>query len=231
MFISMNKDTSEFASYVQPVNELCAELENGGDGWQLSTFCVRRRLEMRYEDDFDDEGVCLALATACGYETLLSHPNPDLELVCGEFVPSLVDFDTDGMSVFPCPLSRVAERTLRIWRGCAVEEALHPIVRARLGDLLSVRDSGDTTRWAYIALFAYLEVAATPAVTNHERAVALMRAITLCTELRDLRLLKKIMETAEFDTLDTGDEDDWQVIPKRHESSLRSDMTHRSTRP
>ena len=220
MFIYMNENASEFASYVQTVNALCAELENGGDGWQLSTFCVRRRLEIRDEEGPDDEGVCLALATACGYETLLNHPNPDLELACGEFVPSLVDFDTDGMSVFPCPLSRVTERTLRIWRGCAVEDDLHPIVRARLADLLSARDSGDTTRWAYIALFAYLEVAATPAVTNHERAVALMRAITLCTELRDLRLLKKIMETAEFDTLDTGNEDDQQVIPKRHESSL-----------
>ena len=196
MFIYMNENASEFASYVQTVNALCAELENGGDGWQLSTFCVRRRLEMRDEDDSDDEGVCLALATACGYETLLNHPNPDLELACGEFVPSLVDFDTDGMSVFPCPLSRVTERTLRIWRGCAEEDDLHPIVRARLADLLFARDSGDTTRWAWTALFAYLEVSVNPHAPSHERAFALLRAITLCSELREVQLLDKIMEAA-----------------------------------
>ncbi|WP_419921919.1 hypothetical protein [Candidatus Poriferisodalis sp.] len=192
----MNDNNPEFDQFVQTVNNFCAELENGARGGQLSTFCVRRRLELLDEEDSDGESVYHALATACGYDTLLSNSKPDLELACGDFVPSLVDFDTDGMSVFPCPLSRVTERTLRIWRGCAGEDDLHPIVRARLADLLFARDSGDTTRWAWTALFAYLEVSVNPHAPSHERAFALLRAITLCSELREVQLLDKIMEAA-----------------------------------
>jgi len=122
-----------------------------------------------------------ALSYACKYHLGGSGP-----FAYGPYGPMFVIPDGDNLySVFPVPLDRVESDLLEVWAACAREEALHPMPRARMADLLWVRKHGDKAKWIKVAVEAYTAAAAMPEVHIVERNEMLVRAVVICQESRN----------------------------------------------
>ncbi len=101
------------------------------------------------------------------------------------------------MLVCPPPLGRVDNSIRDAWAQLACEDGLHPLVRARIADLLSTLGYHSSYESGQIAVQGYLEAIADPAIHERERMVALKRVALLCYEIRDPSLLR-IVEQHQF---------------------------------
>ncbi len=170
------------SNYIDVVNRLCSELAGEsaeGDG-HFTTSELGDRLQVFSKGSADDQ-VWRALSFACNY-----HMGSGGPFACGPYEPMFVLSQGGGQySVFPVPLDRVGPDLLGVWAGYASDEALHPIPRARMADLLWVRKHGDRGRWIKVAVGAYTVAAAIREVHVVERGNMLARAVAICQESRN----------------------------------------------
>ena len=129
-----------------------------------------------------------ALVDGCAY--CLTNPERGDIGADGPFAPMFVlPDDTSGkVRVYPRPLGDVDDDVLGAWAELAADVSLHPLVRARLADLLWVRRHQPTRRWFQAAVEAYVQVADSDAEIVEIEA-GLRRAVSICDEANrsDLR--------------------------------------------
>ncbi|MDE0237423.1 MAG: hypothetical protein OXN95_09395, partial [bacterium] len=170
------------SDYIHVINQVCSEMAEFG-GENDRRFTVSRlgdRLQELARESPGDQ-VWRALSYACKYHLGGSGP-----FAYGPYGPMFVIPDGDNLySVFPVPLDRVESDLLEVWAACAREEALHPMPRARMADLLWVRKHGDKAKWIKVAVEAYTAAAAMPEVHIVERNEMLVRAVVICQESRN----------------------------------------------
>ena len=86
------------------------------------------------------------------------------------------------MHIYPAPLEYVPEDTVDVWSEFAAVEELHPLMRARLADLLWVRRHESSWPWVRVAIDAYVQVAAMSGMAMDERVRNIARAAEICRE-------------------------------------------------
>ena len=160
------------------VNDICADLADEEDA-AFTISRVQQRLQDRAKVEPHDLTL-RALADACAYYSV--DENNKSPGACGCFAPmAMLPQDDGGLSVYPTPLDRVEDGILDIWGTCARDEALHPLVRSRLADLLWTRRHDRRRQWFRVAVESYVELATTD-VEVVEREGGLRRAVTICRE-------------------------------------------------
>ena len=176
--------------YVGYANGYCGDITLDRSFWPVGIFDVYESFSEWAEENPDDPGFEY-MAAACAYEL---HPrDPGGEFSCGPFAPILVACDT-GVCIYPTLLEDVGDEILEVWSGCAPHDYLHPLVGARLSDLLWVRRHGDAHRRCREAIAAYVEIASLRGVKASERVDGLTRAIALCHESDELHLLPTVLK-------------------------------------
>ena len=188
--------------YTQTINSVCADL--GGDPEQRLTIkTVERRLYGLTNDEPAD-ATLRALAEACAYRARLEgHDSP---FACGPYAPMLPPHE-DGGPAYPAPLREVEDDVLAVWAEFARDESLHPLVRARLADLLWARRHAPQQEWFTTAVKSYVDLAATD-VESLDLVDGLSRAVDICKESSHLDLMVEPLEALSRlarDTLDTDD--------------------------
>ena len=187
--VEMTQEVADTTRYVEIVARECAHIDAEQDRY-FTIHSVHDRLHALSKDQPDD-AVLRALAVACGY-----HMEPealDGPYVCGPFGPMWVMPQENGVSMFPGPLDRVEDDVLDLWGVCASEDAMHPIVRARLADLLWTRRHRGPTLWFRVAVLAYLDLADTCAEVV-ERTEGLQRSEAICKEANQPDLLNRVLD-------------------------------------
>ena len=125
-----------------------------------------------------DDTVWRALSSACNYSA-----GGRGHFTFGPYAPMFVFPEGgDQHNVFPTPVDRVGPDVLEIWADYAGAEELHPMPRARLADLLWVREHGDKKTWIKTAVEMFLEAAAIPEIEVSERGDMLARAVAIIKE-------------------------------------------------
>lgn len=185
----MTSQSAAVSPYVEIVADECARLDHKQDG-SFMIHSVYDRLHALSKDRPDD-AMLRALTHACGYHMDLEAR--DDPFACGAFGPMWVIPQGDGVSVFPVPLDDVDADVLDLWSALASEDAMHPIVRARLADLLWTRRHRGPGPWFRVAVPAYLDVANTN-VHIVERSDGLGRAADICCEAKQRDLLDRVLD-------------------------------------
>ena len=166
-------------NYIDVTNQLCSEMvaASGDSDIQCRVSKLGDRLQALAKESPNDE-TWRALSYACNY-----HMNGGGPFAYGPYAPMwAIPKDEQYVSVFPVPLERVETDMQDVWVECANEDALHPLPRARLADLLWVRKHGDRGKWINVAVDAYTTCAAIPQVHIVERGNMLARAVAICQE-------------------------------------------------
>ena len=185
----MASDTSDMSKYVEIVAQVCVRLDAEQDR-SFTIYSVHDRLHALSKDQ-PDAAASRALAHACGYH--MEPKGQDGPFACGAFAPLFVMPRENGVSVFPGPLDGVEADVLDMWSVLASEDAMHPIVRARLADLLWTRRHPGPEPWFGAAVAAYLDLAATE-VHIVERSDGLVRATDICREANQPDLLDRVLD-------------------------------------
>lgn len=170
------------SNYIDVINRSCSELagESAEGNGHFTTSELGDRLQAFSKESPDDQ-VWQALSFACNY-----HMGGGGPFAYGPYAPMFVfPQGGDQYSVFPLPLDRVGPDLLGVWADYASDEALHPIPRARMADLLWVRKHGDRGRWIKVAVAVYTVAAAIREVHVVERGNMLARAVAICQESRN----------------------------------------------
>lgn len=172
------------------VAEACEKLASGGSRFTITA--LHDHLNALAKDDPTD-ATLRALADGCAY-CLVRH-NGDTPGGFGPFAPliALPDEASDVVRVYPRYLGDVDDDTLDIWAECADNMSLHPLVRARLADLLWVRRYQPARRWFHTAVDAYVQLADTD-VESIEVGYGLQRAVAICAESRHRELRHKPLQ-------------------------------------
>ena len=176
-------------NYIGVTNRLCSDLvaASAGSGKQFTMSELGGRLQDLAKESPDDE-TWSALSHACNY--IMNGLGRDFAY--GPYAPMCVFPEGEQtVRVFPAPLGRVESDMLDVWAACANDEALHPIPRARLADLLWIRKHGDTRKWINVAVDGYMEGAAILEVHIVERGKMLARAVAICQESNNQDLQRK----------------------------------------
>ena len=164
--------------YSRIVNDVCADLAGEPNG-RFSIGGVQQRLQDLAKVEPQDLTM-RSLANACAY--CLVNENNESPGAYRCFAPmAMLPQDDGGLSVYPTPLDRVEDGVLDIWGACARDEALHPLVRSRLADLLWTRRHDPRRQWFRVAIQSYVELATTDAEVT-EREGGLRRAVVICRE-------------------------------------------------
>ena len=168
------------SNYINVINQMCAVLAQEsaeGDSLCFTTDRLGDRIQDVAKGSPDDL-VWRALSYACNY--CLGNRGP---FVFGPYAPMFVfPQGDDQYNVFPTPLDRVGPDVLEIWADYAGAEELHPMPRARLADLLWVREHGDKKTWIKTAVEMFVEAAAIPEIEVSERGGMLARAVAIIKE-------------------------------------------------
>ena len=122
-----------------------------------------------------------ALVDGCAY--CVTSPGRGDIGVDGPFAPMVMlpDHTSGAVRVYPRPLGDVDDDVLGAWAELAADVSLHPLVRARLADLLWVRRYQPTRRWFQTAVEAYVQLAETDAEIVESEG-GLRRAVEICDE-------------------------------------------------
>ena len=190
--------------YTQIVNEACAGLAEDPDQ-RLGIDVVHDGLDALAKAEPED-ATLRALADACAYHML--DDGNESPVACGPYEPMFYLPHDDGARVYPVPLDSVEADVLDIWRDCAVDESLHPLVRSRLADLLWVRRHDQQSRWFEVAVASYVDLAATDAEVL-DREGGLCRAVGICKESNHRSLMSGPTEALRHlvrQCLDTADD-------------------------
>ena len=176
----------------QIVNEACARLAEGLNE-HLRIGVVHGRLDELARSEPDD-GMLRALADGCAY-CLVNSDSAALG-ACGPFAPMFAVPNEDGVRMYPRYLGDVNNDTLDTWADCADDASLHPLVRARLADLLWVRRHQPSRSWFKVAVQAYVQLAETN-VEVLDVGFGLQRAVAICTESNHSELSREPLEALE----------------------------------
>ena len=210
----MASETADMSKYVEIVAQVCARLDAEQDR-SFTIYSVHDRLHALSKDQ-PDAAALRALAHACGYH--MEPKGQDDPFACGAFAPMFVMPRENGVSVFPVPLDGVEADVLDMWSVLASEDAMHPIVRARLADLLWTRRHRGPEPWFGAAVAAYLDLAATE-VHIVERSAGLVRAADTCREANQSELLDRVLDAVVRlvqESLDRARDEPGIVIPGLH---------------
>ena len=181
---------SAIGRYSQIVHDVIAELDDRGRHVDITA--VHDRLKALAGDDPGDVTL-RALADGCGYRMV--SPDNGTGGVRGPFAPISVlsDDAPGGVRVYPLHLEEVEQDILDVWAGFAAERSVHPLVRARLADLLWVRRHQPDRRWFQAAVEAYVQLADTEAAST-EVGYGLRRAVEICAESNHSSLSREPLE-------------------------------------
>lgn len=186
--------------HTQTINSICADL--GGDPEQRLTIkTVERRLYGLTNDEPAD-ATLRALAEACAYRA--HREGHDSPFACGPYAP-MIPPQEDGGPAYPAPLNEVEDDVLAVWAEFARDESLHPLVRARLADLLWARRHAPQREWFTTAVKSYVDLEATD-VGSLELVDSLSRAVDIGKESSHPDLMVEPLEALSRlarDTLDT----------------------------
>ena len=182
---SATQQSSASGRYVQITEEACAGLA-ASDG-RFDMVALHDHLHGLAKDDSTD-ATLRALVHGCGYR--LTTPTSGDIGAYGPFAPMFVlrDDTADGMRAYPRHLREIDDDILGVWAEFAADVSLHPLLRARLADLLWVRHREPARRWFQAAVEAYVQLADT-AVESVDVGDGLQRAVVICDEANhgDLR--------------------------------------------
>ena len=187
--------TTEHLPHLETLQETCTELETAEDS-RFIVGNVHDALNELWKENEDDD--LRALAVAFGYimnnsneyRSLLDDAEDGQPLSEGPFGPRFESRNPEGNegSASPPALRRLPTIMLDVWVKYAQEPALHPLLRARLADLLWVRKYEQQHRWHEIAVRAYIALVDRPEVESLERANGVIRAVNLSRESRQTSL-------------------------------------------
>ncbi len=210
----MTLEVADITRYVEIVARECAQIDAEQDRY-FTIHSVHDRLHALSKDQ-PDAAALRALAHACGYH--MEPKSQDNPFACGAFAPMFVMPQENGVSVFPVPLDDVEADVLDMWSVLASEDGMHPIVRARLADLLWTRRHPGPEPWFGPAVVAYLDLAATD-VHIVERSAGLVRAADVCKEANQPELLDRVLDAVVRlvqESLDRARDEPGIVIPGLH---------------
>ena len=174
--------------YTRLVNDVCAEL---GAEDQLQMTKVNDRICDLAQAEPED-AVLRALANASDYAHVGEDRSP--QGAYGPYTPMLVIHESAGRARTSAPpLGQVGVETLEIWKSCALDADLHPLVRSRLADLLWARRHDSSGRWFEVAINEYVALAATSAEFL-DREAGLARAANICAESGHPGLLPPVLD-------------------------------------
>lgn len=153
---------------------------------------VRDRLHKLVDADDRTSPMALVL-TACAYRS--ETPGGNNPFSCDPYFPLFVSQPgEDDFEPWPWKLDEAPDRAVEVWRSHARDAGLHPIVRARMADLLWVRgDSESTQLWHRAAVEAYLEAAEGDA-DDMECVDGLVRAYEVTRESNQPALQSSVLD-------------------------------------
>ena len=150
--------------------------EMPGLGMRLSLSGLGRHLieELADSDPLRD------LAVGLQYRLIANAASDDRQLF-GPFGPFFEGVLESGEQYrMPQDIGEVSPDVIEVWRLCALED-VHPVVRARLADLLwVVRQGADPHVWALLAVDSYVAAASADWENPIEVRNGLFRALELC---------------------------------------------------
>ena len=181
---------TEHLPHLVTLENVCAELATAEDD-RFTVDNVHEALHQLWKvHESDDELRALTIAfgyymdNAKGYRSKLVDAEDGQPLSEGPFGPmfEMSNRDTSDGTAFPGALRRQDTAILEVWVKYAMEPTLHPLLRARLADLLWVRKHKQHHRWHEIAVESYLALVDHPEVEVLERECAAIRAVNIARE-------------------------------------------------
>ena len=205
--------------YADVINDMCANPAQDPDS-RLGIGDVHDRLDELAKADPQDAAL-QALADACAYDVI--DEGSESPLAYGCYAPMFVRSKDDRVSAYPTPLESVTTEVLDMWRDCASDESLHPLVRSRLADLLWVRRHDQQRRWFKVAVESYVDLASTE-VEVLDRECGLRRAVAICKESNHRTLMsgpQEALRQLARESLDTAD-DEYGIVARAIETLVAS---------
>ena len=187
--------SAEHLPHLATLQRTCTELATAEND-RLTAGDIHRALHRRWKETEDDDEL-RALAVAFeylmenrkGYRSSLNDAEDGQPLSEGPFGPMFELKNSENEWIFSPPAPRrLPTATLDTWVKYAQEPALHPLLRARLADLLWVRKHEQQHRWHEIAVRAYIELVDHSEIQVLERESAVIRAVNLSRESRQTSL-------------------------------------------
>ena len=163
------------SAYTAAINAACEGIAASGSSVRLHH--VHDHLH-QIADTSPDDAAWKHLAEACAY----SLGVPLTVDSGGPYAPELELRDGDQWLIYPPHLATRDNSVLATWQLCAADDALYPLVRARLADLLWVRKASQPPLWHQIAVDGYLAAASDPQLEMVDREEGLRRAVQIATE-------------------------------------------------
>lgn len=157
------------------INAACAEIAASGGLVRLHD--VHDHLNKLAHASSEDAG-WKHLAEACAYRLGV----PVTSDAGGPYTPDVELRDDEQWLIYPPHLETRDDDVLATWRLCAVDDDLHPLVRARLADLLWARGVARPPLWHKIAVDSYLASASDRQLEMADREAGLCRAVQIATE-------------------------------------------------
>lgn len=188
--------SAEPLPHLQTLQRTCTKLATAEED-RFAVDKVRDALHGLWKETEDDDAL-RALAVAFGYimnnskeyRSMLEDAEDGQPVSEGPFGPMFESQnpETNEGSASPPAPRRLPPAMLDVWVEYAQEPALHPLLRARLADLLWVRKHEQQHRWHEIAVRAYIDLVDHPEVESLERANGVIRAVNLSRESKQTSL-------------------------------------------
>lgn len=210
-------NTNSAPLHVVVLNKICPDLASATDD-RLTVSGVHEELHTLWKESDETDEELRSLAAATGYlmdnredyRSLLDDAEDGLPLSEGPFGPmfEMRNPESGDWTAFPDALRRTPEPMRAVWAKYAQEEALHPLLRARLADLLWVLRHDKQHQWHTKAVSAYVETVDESDVEVLEQEAAVIRAVNISRESNQaeepaweaLRLLvERILDNEEQD--------------------------------
>ena len=163
------------SAYTAAINAACEGIAASGSSVRLHH--VHDHLH-QIADTSPDDAAWKHLAEACAY----SLGVPLTADSGGPYAPELELRDGEQWLIYPPHLATHDNSVLATWQLCAADDALWPLVRARLADLLWVRKASQPPLWHKIAVDSYRAAASDPQLEMVDSEEGLRRAVRIATE-------------------------------------------------
>lgn len=187
--------SAEHLSHLATLQRTCTKLATADDD-RFTVGMVGDALnKLLKESEDDDELRALVVAFGYvmsnreGYRSSVDDAEDGQPLSEGPFGPMFELKNSENEWVFSPPAPRrLPTATLDAWVRYAQAPAIHPLLRARLADLLWVRRHEQRHRWHEVAVRAYVELVDHPEVEVLDREDAVVRAVNLSRESKQTSL-------------------------------------------
>ena len=181
--------SAEHLSHLGILQDACTKPSTSKDGLTVDdVHNVLHKLWKETEDDDDLRALAVAFGylmnNSKGYRSMLDDAEDGQPVSEGPFGPmfEIKNPEGNGGSASPPALRRLPIAMLDVWVKYAQEPALHPLLGARLADLLWTRKYEQQHRWHETAVRAYIELVDRQEVESLERERGVIRAVNLSRE-------------------------------------------------